>query len=365
MGLPALDVFPRKLWSRLAAHHARSLSLSKMVYQEPGGYAPLRRAIANHLAIGRGRACGEKQVFVTSGFLGALSLAARTLLGAGDKVLLEDPGFPPAREAIALAGGLPVAVPVDRFGMDVGEGIASTPEAKAALITPASQFPLGCALSASRREQLLAWASDSHAWVLQDDYECNLHGAERQATLPADTDRADRILYLGSFSNVLFPGFRLGYLVAPESLVPRLEYAAALLPTQQSLLDQMVVCDFMTQGHFARHLVRMRGVYAERQQALDRALREAFHSLVRVEHCGMHLLLRLPKGCNDAALAVKAREQGLAVNALSSMCVRASTGPGLMLGYTNILPARAEEAALRLKSVLQICPPSGHQSTPQ
>jgi len=357
MGLPALDVFPRKLWSRLAARHARSLSLSRMVYQEPGGYAPLRRAIANHLAISRARVCTEKQVFVTSGFLGALSLAARPLLGVGDKVLVEDPGFPPAREAIALAGGQPIAVPVDGFGMDVSEGMSLAPDARAALITPDAQFPLGCVLSKSRREALLAWASRSQAWVLQDDYEGNLGCSGAQEALSPTADPTDRVLYLGSFSNVLFPGFRLGYLVAPESLVARLEYAAALSATHQSLLDQMVVCDFMTQGHFSRHVARMRSLYAERRLALENALNEAFDTLGRVERCGMHLLLRLPAGCDDAALAASARAQGMAVNALSSMRFRANTGSGLMLGFTNILPENARDAALRLKSALQ--PTSG------
>jgi GntR family transcriptional regulator/MocR family aminotransferase len=147
MGLPALDVFPRKLWSRLAARHARALSVSKMVYQQPGGFGPLRRAIANHLAMGRGLACTARQVFVTSGFLGALSLASRAALGAGDKVLVEDPGFPPAREAIKLGGCVAVPVPVDGLGMDFSAGISSAPDARAVLITPVAQFPLGCALS--------------------------------------------------------------------------------------------------------------------------------------------------------------------------------------------------------------------------
>lgn len=365
MGLPALDAFPRKLWSRLAARHARSLSLSRMVYQEPSGFAPLRRAIANHLAIGRGLACSERQVFVTSGFLGALSLAARALLTAGDKVLVEDPAFPPAREAIRLAGGVPIAVPVDGFGMDVSAGIACASDARAALITPVAQFPLGCALSASRRRQLLAWAGRSHAWVLQDDYEENLTCADRTQALCAPAESTDRVLHLGSFSNVLFPGFRHGYLVAPESLVPRLEYAAALLPAHQSLLDQMVVCDFIAQGHFARHLARMKSLYAERRLALAQALNEAFGALGRAESCGMHLLLRLPAQVDDVSLAAAARSRGLAVNALSPMSLHANTGPGLLLGFTNVLPEGAMDAALCLRGVLQahLPPHAGRAAT--
>ena len=353
MGLPALDEFPRKLWSRLAARHARALAVSKMVYQEPGGFAPLRRAIANHLAMGRGLACTEKQVFVTSGFLGALSLASRAVLRAGDKVLTEDPGYPPAREAIAFAGGIPVPVPVDGLGMDFAAGVRSMPDARAVLITPVAQFPLGGTLSPDRREQMLAWASASDAWVLQDDYEENLNCADRTQDLGAAPESMGRVLRLGSFSNLLFPGFRLGYLVAPESLVPRLEYAAALQPMNQSLLDQMVVYDFITQGHMIHHLARMKTLYAERRAALCQALDKAFGAFGHAQGCGMHLLLRLPRTCDDVALAEAARAHGLAVNALSPMGVVANTGPGLLLGYTNVLPRDAMDAALRLKSVLQ------------
>lgn len=355
MGLPALDAFPRKLWSRLAARHARALSVSDMVYQQPGGYAPLRRAIANHLAMGRGLACSAKQVFVTSGFLGALSLASRAVLSAGDKVLVEDPGFPPAREAIVLAGGVAVPVPVDGLGMDFDAGIACAPDARAVLITPVAQFPLGCALSARRQEQMLAWASASQAWVLQDDYEENLNCADRTAALSAPVESAGRVLHLGSFSNLLFPGFRLGYLVAPESLVSRLEYAAALQPANPSLLDQMVVFDFITQGLLVRHLARMKSLYAERRLALKQALNKAFGPLGRAESCGMHLLLRLPLEYDDVSLAAAARSQGMAVNALSPMGVAVTTGPGLLLGYTNILPKDAMDAALDLRRVLLSC----------
>jgi GntR family transcriptional regulator/MocR family aminotransferase len=352
MGLPALDAFPRKLWSRLAARHARALSVTQMVYQQPGGYAPLRRAIANHLAMGRGLACTAKQVFVTSGFLGALSLASRAVLTAGDRVLVEDPGFPPAREAITLAGGVAVPVPVDGFGMDFSAGISAAPDARAVLITPVAQFPLGCALSADRRAQMLAWASASQAWVLQDDYEENLNCADRTETSSAPVAWTGRVLHLGSFSNLLFPGFRLGYLVAPESLVSQLEYAAALQPANPSLLDQMVVYDFITQGLLLRHLARMKNLYAERRLALQQALNKAFGPLGRAESCGMHLLLRLPVGYDDVSLAAAARSAGMAVNALSPMGVRVNTGPGLLLGYTNILPQGAMDAALRLRSVL-------------
>lgn len=354
MGLPALDAFPRKVWARLAARHARSLPLSKMIYQETRGFAPLRSAIANHLAIGRRLACSERQVFITSGFLGTLTLVGRTLLRPGDQAWIEDPGFPPARHALELAAAQLVPVPVDEGGMNIRVGIEQAPQARLAVLTPAVQFPLGHALSPSRRSELTSWAAKAGAWVIEDDYETEFSDHRMRPTL-FQSDPAQRVVHAGSFSNALFPGLRLGYLVAPPSLISEFERTSALMPLQQSLLDQMAVCDFIAEGHFARHLARMRKLYAERRSALAGALNEELGDLGRVEdRSGMHLLLRLPPHADDVSLARLARAQGMAVNALSAMAVRARTGPGLLLGFTNILPDASKDAARRLGSVLRM-----------
>jgi GntR family transcriptional regulator/MocR family aminotransferase len=241
--------------------------------------------------------------------------------------------------------------------MQLAAGLAAAPDARAALLTPTVQFPLGCRLSRGRWKQLLDWARASDAWILQDDYEDSLGRAPATPSLPAAAEGAQRLLHLGSFSNVLFPGLRLGYLVVPPSLVGRLEYAAALVPMQQSLLEQMALCDFIDGGHFGRHLARMRSLYAERRQALAQALRRVFEPKARVEdRGGMHLLLRLPAQSDDVALAAHARAQGLAVNALTSMSAQARVGPGLLLGYTNIRPEAALEAASLLRRALAGAP---------
>jgi GntR family transcriptional regulator/MocR family aminotransferase len=351
MGLPALDAFPRKLWSRLAARHARSLSPSKMVYQGTSGFDPLRRAIANHLVIGRDLPCSEVQIFITAGFLGALTLIARTLLSKGDKVWIEDPGFPPTCHALKLAGAGLIPVPVDSEGMDVSAGIALAPAARLALVTPAEQFPLGFALSPNRRSQLVSWAAEAKAWIVEDDYNGHFIHFDRPVPMLRHLER--RVLHVGSFSNVLFPGLRLGYLVAPTSLIAEFERTSALLPLQQSLLDQMVVSDFITQGHFGRHLARMRRLYTERKSVLVEALNDDLGDSIQVVETGsMHVLLRLPPNSDDVALANQARAHGMAINALSPMGLRARTGPGLLLGFTNIVPDEAREAVRRLKSAL-------------
>jgi GntR family transcriptional regulator/MocR family aminotransferase len=353
MGLPALDAFPRKLWSRLAARHARSLSLPKMVYQRTSGYGPLRQAIANHLVIGRGIPCSEDQIFITAGFLGALTLIAHTLLTKGDEVWVEDPGFPPAHHALELAGGTLIPVSVDDEGMDIPAAIALAPAARLALVTPAVQFPLGCALSLHRRSQLVSWAAEAGAWIVEDDYGSEFNHLDRPVSTLKHLDRADRVLHAGSFSNILFPGLRLGYLVVPAALVADFERTSALLPQQPSLLDQMVVADFISEGHFGRHLARMRNLYAERKCALIGALREVLVNAVQVMDTeSMHVLLLLPPTADDVVLASRARAQGMAINALSPMGLRTMTGPGLLLGFTNIAPEAARDAARRLKSVL-------------
>ncbi|REG49120.1 GntR family transcriptional regulator [Paraburkholderia sp. BL6669N2] len=357
LGLPALDAFPRKLWSRLAGRHARSLSFSNMVYQATGGFGPLRQAIANHLAIGRGIPCRSEQIFITAGFLGALALIARTLLNKGDEVWVEDPNFSPARHTLELAGAHLIPVPVDEEGLNVQAGVALASAARLALVTPATQFPLGVALSPQRRSQLMSWAADAGAWVIEDDYGSEFNRADRAAPAVASAfnclDHVNRVLHVGSFSHVLFPGLRLGYLVVPASLADDFERTSALLPSQPSLLDQMVVADFIFQGHFGRHLARMRGVYAERKHALVDALRHVLGDSFQVEESrGMHVLLRLPPNLDDVAIANQARTHAMAITAISPMGSRVSTGPGLLLGFANITPDTANDAALRLKSLL-------------
>jgi GntR family transcriptional regulator/MocR family aminotransferase len=355
IGLPALDAFPRKLWSRLAGRHARSLPLSKMVYQATGGFGPLRQAIASHLVVGRGIPCSEDQIFITAGFLGALALIARTLLSKGDEVWVEDPSFSPARHTLELAGGHLIPVPVDDEGINVPAGIALAPAARLALVTPAAQFPLGVALSIRRRSQLMSWAAEAGAWVIEDDYGSEVSRLDRPVSALKRIDFGERVLHVGSFSNVLFPGLRLGYLAVPASLAADFERTSALLPLQQSLLDQMVVCDFITQGHFGRHLARMRSLYAERKDALVDALTDVLSNPFKVKDTGsMHVLLRLPANSDDVVLANLARAHGMAITALSPMGLRARTGPGLLLGFTNIAPDAAKDAARHLKSLLAI-----------
>lgn len=354
MGIPALDAFPRKLWSRLAAHHARGLSAAMMTYQDPAGWTPLRRAIVNYLAIARGISCVPHQVFITTGFTGALALIAHVVLQRGDPVWLEDPGYVRTREALRSAGADIVPVPVDDDGLDVDAGIEAAERARLAIVTPSHQAPLGMTLSLSRRLALLAWAEKQNGWIVEDDYDSEFRYRGRPPPALKSLDEAGRVLYVGTFSKVLLPSLRLGYLVVPASQVERFAHAASFLMPSSSLIAQMTVAEFITQGHFSRHIKRMRKLYADRRSALSAALANIFGERVQIQlgEGGMHLVMRFQERVDDVAFARRAGNRGLGPIALSPWALNARCGPGLLLSFTNIPVHSAMQAARRLRSAL-------------
>lgn len=366
-GLPALDLFPRTLWARaldarsgralwarLAARAARRLAGPGLAYPDPAGLPALRAAVAAYLAVSRGVACRPAQVVVTGGYQAALDLVARLLLRPGDPVWFEDPGYALARRALEAAGARLVPVPVDEEGMGVAEARARRPDARLAVVTPAHQSPLGVALSPPGRRALSAWAAQADAWILEDDYDSEFHYAGRKPPALKGLDGGDRVLFAGSFSKTLFPGLRLGYLVLPARLAEAATAACDLLHRGQPAFEQSVVAAFMAEGHFARHLRRMRACYAARRLALADALTDRFAGRVQLalRPGGLHLLARFPgRGC-DTDLVRRAREQGFAPTALSAQSVEHDAGQGLLLGFTNIPEARADAAAARLEGAI-------------
>jgi GntR family transcriptional regulator / MocR family aminotransferase len=348
MGLPALDAFPRKLWARLAAREARSTSANELNLPSVTGDAALRQAIASYLAISRGVACAPEQVFVTVGYQGALSLIARVLIVPGTPVFFEDPGYGMARRSLIAAGARIVPVPVDAEGMRVADASGNA-EARLAVVTPAHHCPLGATLSLPRRLALLGWAEASSTWIVEDDYDGEFRYVGRPLPALKSLDRADVVLYAGSFSKVLFPALRLGYLVVPEKLVDRFTEAVLLFSAGCGRFEQAIVASFMAEGHFARHLKRMRGLYAARRTALAAALTEVFGDRLAIElgAGGMHLLARPKTEVLDTALVRLAERRGLAPAALSDHIVEARAESGLLLSFTNI-PENSAVAACRM-----------------
>lgn len=358
LGLPALDAFPRKLWSGLAVRAARGIGPEELAYPDPAGFFRLRQAIAAYLGVSRGIVCAPRQILITGGFQGALCLVRQVLLRAGDAVWVEDPGHQQTRQTLEAAGARLVPVRVDREGMRVAAGTVAAPRAKLAVVTPTHQSPLGVALSLPRRLALLAWAAEAGAWVLEDDYDSEFRYTGRPLAALKSLDRGERVLFAGSFSKVLFPGLRLGYLIVPDELSAAFQRASRLLTNGQSLLEQQVVAHFMEQGHFARHLRRMRALYAVRRSALAKALNAAFgdRATVELEAGGMHLLLRVAPEIPDDALAREARAAGLAPTALSSLTMAHNAGSGLLLGFTNVPEAEADTLARRLHVATSVEP---------
>ncbi|VVE45163.1 DNA-binding protein [Pandoraea morbifera] len=349
LGLPALDAFPRKVWARLAGRSVRALETAAMTVPDSAGYAPLRHAIAGYLGISRGIVCAPEQVFVTAGYRGALDLVSRALLEPGDTGWYEDPGYLFARQCLTFAGMLLTPVPVDEEGLNVGEGQRRAPKARFAVVTPTHQSPTGVALSLPRRLELLAWAQDSGAWIIEDDYDSEFRYHGRPLPALKSLDQNERVLYTGTFSKVLFPGLRLAYLVVPQSQIAKFRDTVVHMPGPGSILLQGMVADFMEQGHFGRHLRKMRSLYAQRRGYLVDALAQTFGERLHVQPQagGIHVLAHLARGDSDSALAAAARARGLAVQALSDWRARRGGQGGLLMGFANFASEAEALAAVR------------------
>lgn len=337
MGLPALDEFPRKVWARLGARCLRAMQPSDMVHPPVFGLPELRAQIAAYLQVSRGITCSPSQVFITSGYRHSISLVAQALLKAGNRAWVENPGYPPTRELLAQVNVAAVPVPVDQEGMVVSDGIAQAPDARLAVITPAHQSPLCVSLSLPRRWALLDWAVRNDAWIVEDDYDGEYRYVSRPLPALKSLDQAGRVLYAGTFSKVLLPSMRLAYLVVPTALVERFEQISQTFVGGSPGLIQAIVSAFMAEGHFARHIQRMRRLYAERREATASGLESVLgkHMSIDAQPGGMHLILRLRDGQSDRQLVARMLREGLYGEALSDWTM-GDGGSALLVNFTNI-----------------------------
>ena len=362
LGVPAIDAFPVKVWARLTARRWRGGGVH-LADAHPAGDPALRRAIASYVGNARGVRCTAEQVFVVAGTQQALDLVVRLLVDRGDAVWLENPGYPEARALFADAGARLVPVPVDSEGLDVAAGERAAPDARLAYVTPSHQFPLGAVLSAPRRLALLAWAQRASAWVVEDDYDSEFRYTGRP--LPClqglDAERGAhgagaRVLYIGTFSKSLVPGFRLGYLVVPEQLVDGFRAARTAVDRHAPTIAQGVLADFIGEGHYARHVRRVRALYAERQEVLLDAARTELGGLLEMapDVAGLHLVGWLPRGTDDVAAARAASATGVEVSPLS----RYYLAPGndsrgaLLLNYAGFEAKELRSGVTRLRQAL-------------
>src|SRR5690349_3981830 len=354
VGQQAFEHFPFRVWSSLINRHVRNVRINSLHYGDPMGSEEFRTVIAAYLRTSRSVNCEAKQVMIVNGSQQALELSARVLLDPGDKVWIEEPSYWLARHVFTMAGCRLVPVPVDAEGLRTSAGVQRSRKARAVFVTPSHQFPLGVAMSASRRLQLLDWAHSSDSWIIEDDYD----NEYRYETMPVASlqglDRHSRVIYIGTFSKTLFPSLRLGYIVVPPDLVDRFVAVRHAMDVYPQHLYQAVLRDFIAEGHFARHIRRTRLLYSERRNALVDAIRREFGPSVDVlgAEAGMHLVATLPKGLRDRPIAKAAADQGLWLWPLSPSYLE-SPRQGFILGFGSTPPEQIPKAIKRLREVIQ------------
>ena len=359
VGLPAVDLFPFDIWSRINARIARTESRSLAIQFDTAGLPRLRQAIAAYLALSRGVVCNADQVLVVSGAQAGLDLTLRLLLDVGDTALIEDPCYLGIRGALTGVGANICAVPVDDQGFDIARAEALAPDARVALVAPSHQFPMAVTMSLERRVMLLEWARRRNAWIVEDDYDSEFRYVGRPLSPLQSLDRDGRVIYVGTFSKVLYPSLRLGYVVVPERLLDAFWALQRFSNATPPIFDQAAVASFIEDGHFARHIRRMRQAHLERGSALVAAARKVFSGAVAVRppQAGLHTLLDLPAGARDETVADIAATKGIDVRPLSMYAIDANPGPSLALGFA-CLPERKMEPALRvLKSAIDEAAP--------
>jgi GntR family transcriptional regulator/MocR family aminotransferase len=349
VGHPELEAFPLKIWSKLLARHSRRMRPAELGYGDALGLEELRGAVAVYLRTSRAVLCEAEQIMIVSGSQQALDITARVLLDPGLPVWVEEPGYWLVHHVLKAAGCRTVPVPVDREGLDVAAGIGLGPEARAAFVAPSHQYPLGVTMSAARRLQLLEWARSAGAWVVEDDYDSEYRYDSPPLSSLQGLDTSARVIYVGTFSKVLFPSLRLGYVVIPPDLLDRFAAVRQAMDICPPPVNQAVLTEFIREGHFARHVRKMRQVYAERRRVLVREIGRELSSLCTIvgDEAGMHLTIMLDDKARDTEVAARAAEKRLRLSALSLSYVGDAPRQGFVLGFGNT-PASEIPGAVRL-----------------
>jgi len=355
-GEPALDLFPVRLWARMYARRARRSGGALLGYGLDSGHRPLRAAIAAYVSAARGARAMADQVILVRGTQQGVHLAARVLLEAGDVAWVEDPGYAAARALLGAAGASIAAIPVDAEGLIVAEGIRRAPRARVAHVSPSHQFPLGATMSLARRLALIEWAGTAGAWVLEDDYDSEFRYVGAPIPSLQGLDTHDRVIYLGTFSKTMFPALRLGYLIVPSALVDVFQATQNLADRIAPTIEHATLAEFIDDGHYTRHVRQMRGVYAERQDALLRGVRRelADHVDAAPSETGMHLVAWLrDQALDDARISAQALALGVEAAPLSMYRVEAPLAPGLLLGFAATRPGEMGAGLRTLRQVIE------------
>lgn len=354
VGQPDLKSFPVHIWSRLLSRYSRELKVKALQYGDAMGLEELRHVLATYLRTSRGVRCDAEQIMIVSGSQQALDIAARVLLDAGSPAWVEEPGYWLAHHVLKAVGAHAVPVPVDAEGLNVAAGIKLRRNARVAFVAPSHQYPLGVTTSATRRFQLLEWARQAGSWIVEDDYDSEYRYDSLPITSLQGLDTNARVIYTGTFSKVLFPSIRLGYIVVPADLVDRFAAVRRAMDICPSHISQAVLASFIREGHFTRHIRRMRRVYEERRRVLIEELERQFGASYTVigAAAGMHLTVLLGNKLRDRQIAAKAALNSLWLSALSASYTGPSPRPGFVLGFGNTPVRQIPGAVLLLKKIL-------------
>jgi GntR family transcriptional regulator/MocR family aminotransferase len=354
VGQVAAESFPLATWSNIATRRLKNISAQSFGYGDPMGSLALRESIATYLRTARSVRCEADQILIVSGSQQALEISARVLVDPEDPVWIEEPGYRIARELFALAGSRLIPVPVDDQGLDVNAGIRKCRNAKVAIVTPSHQFPLGVTMSAPRRMQLLQWAEENGSWIIEDDYDSEFRYESAPISSLQGLDKNERVIYIGTFSKVMYPSLRIGYLVVPRDLLVHFLAIRRATDLGPPSLSQEVLTDFINEGHFERHIRRMRVLYKERRSVLvDNLKRElgAGGEVIGAE-AGMHLTLLLPSAGSDHEIALRAASQKLWLWPLSATYIGAAQRNGFILGFGSTQAADIPTSVRKLRRVL-------------
>jgi GntR family transcriptional regulator/MocR family aminotransferase len=348
IGVPALDHFPMRLWISRVTRRLRSATLAQLDYTDTAGVLPLREAIADHVSAARGTRCTADQIVVVSGAQRGVDLMCHLLLDPGDEAWLEEPGYAGARCALIASGARVLPVPVDADGVRVDTAARARRHARMIYVTPSHQFPLGVQMSLARRLALLRWASASRMWIVEDDYDSEFHFGTRPIPCLHGLDTDGRVIYVGTFSKHLMPALRLGFLVLPTDLGDRVVNVRRKMELHPQTIDQLALADLMREGHYDRHLRRMRAVYAERLQVFEAAAKRYCGGAltVRPVHTGLHAVADVEPDMDRVFEEAAAR--GVEVMPLSAYYADRRRAPNaLVLSFASAPPAALEDGMRR------------------
>jgi GntR family transcriptional regulator/MocR family aminotransferase len=351
---PALDRFPSEIFGRLIRRHATAPP-DLLAYGDPAGYGPLREAIAEYLRTARAVDCDAGQVLIVSGSQMGLMIAALALTKTESAVGVEEPGYPGARQALCTAGATVIPVAVDKEGIDVAALARLDAPVSLVHVTPSHQYPLGMSMGLARRLELLRWAARANAWIIEDDYDSEFRWASRPVGSLQGMDSENRVIYLGTFSKVIFPALRLGYMVLPRQLVDTFLRVRTALDILSPTLSQLVVNDFLRDGQFARHLRRMRAVYMGRRDALLEAIQQDAADVLTVGNtdAGLHVVAFLRDAIDDHDVVRRGASLGIHPSPLSSCYMGPRARPGLLMGFGSSDEPVLQNAVRTLAGVIR------------